>query len=240
MSVFQESTPTPTTEEGTPPASFVEQLVAAKGDNWADPNVIAKGKLEADKTIESLKAEVEALKLETVKGAKLDDLLNKLEDKTAITPPKGPDDSLTPKTVSENDIQNLVEETLSKRELANTANRNIAEVDKGLSDRYGTEAGAKVREMATTTGLSLLRLQELAAESPSAFFQLMGEAPKAKGPDLTSSTIRTESVNMKPTGNKNFSFYQKLRKDNPTLYRSQGIQQEMMNQRMALGDQFYN
>ncbi len=66
MSVFTEGTateqttqPEQQTTETTPPQdSFVAKLVEAKGENWKDPEVLAKGKLEADNYISELERQL--------------------------------------------------------------------------------------------------------------------------------------------------------------------------------------
>jgi hypothetical protein len=46
------------TQEATPPQdSFLSKLVEAKGENWSNPEVLAKGKLEADSYIQTLETQ---------------------------------------------------------------------------------------------------------------------------------------------------------------------------------------
>jgi hypothetical protein len=66
MSVFDETqsdntqpqagqTTAETTQQGTQPQeSYLQKLVETRGDNWKDPEVLAKGKLEADAYIKNL------------------------------------------------------------------------------------------------------------------------------------------------------------------------------------------
>lgn len=244
MSAF-DTDATPTTE--TVEESFVKKLVESKGDKWSDPEVIAKGKVEADAYIEELKRKIAELEGSKAKEDRLEELLKKIEQKavaptptnTQSTNPGGAEGSDTTNVISEKDIQSLVEQTLTQREKENTAKQNIAQVDKGLEDMFGTEAKAKVAERAAQLNLSVKRLQEVAAESPTAFFELMGEKPK-QAPNLSNTTIRTDSVTAKPNGTKNWAYYTELRKSNPRLYRDASTQAEMELQRQKLGDKFYN
>jgi hypothetical protein len=52
--VTEQATPeaTPTTE------SFVAKLVETRGENWSDPEMIAKGKIEADNHIAELERQI--------------------------------------------------------------------------------------------------------------------------------------------------------------------------------------
>ena len=66
MDVFSESSQTndttqpeiQATESTQPQDSFVQKLVEAKGDNWKDPEVLAKGKIEADGYIKELEGQL--------------------------------------------------------------------------------------------------------------------------------------------------------------------------------------
>ena len=64
--VFTDGTATAQTEqnaeqmqqETTPSESYLQKLVEAKGENWKDPEVLAKGKLEADGYIKTLEEQL--------------------------------------------------------------------------------------------------------------------------------------------------------------------------------------
>jgi hypothetical protein len=92
--------------------------------------------------------------------------------------------------------------------------------------------------------MSLDRLKEIAAESPTAFFQLigvkkMGEKTSTSTGVTTQSTIRSENFNSY-SQDRTFEYYQKMRKENRSLYYSPKIQNSMLQDRERLGDRFYN
>ena len=69
MSVFDQSATEQATEEVqvTEQAvettqSYVKELVGQRGDKWSDPEVIAKGKLEADRHIGELERQLAELR----------------------------------------------------------------------------------------------------------------------------------------------------------------------------------
>lgn len=225
--------------------SFVQKLAEAKGDKWRDPEVIAKGKIDADAYIEQLKTQVEELRKLAERGAKVEDLVAKLDQKAAQTTsansqasnPGGATATDTKSAISEEDIQSLVEKTLNQRETKQTLDQNINQVDQQLKEMFGTEAGSKLKEKSTQLGLSLEELKNVASKSPTAFFTLIGEQPKEFRP-MTSGSIRTEGVsNQQSAGTRNNSYYQKMRKENPRLFNQS--QQQMVQDRARLGDAFY-
>ena len=91
MSVFTEGTATEqttqpeqqTAETTTPQESFVAKLVEAKGENWKDPEVLAKGKLEADNYISELESQLAQMREDMSKQDYAKSLLDQLQDKAA-------------------------------------------------------------------------------------------------------------------------------------------------------------
>lgn len=249
MSVFDgennQNTSTTLTNQGESNQSFVAELVKTRGDQWSDPEVIAKGKIEADRYIEQLKQQLEEFREKAEKGAKVDSLVSKIEQEAAKTANanaqsksnSGANESNTKTPVSEDEIQGLIEQVLTKREQENTVKQNLTQVDSQLEQMFGTEARNVVQKKAQELGLSLDRLKEVAAESPTAFFSLIGEKPKDFKP-MTNGSIRTESVNMQSSVKRNNKFYQELRKKNPREFAK--AQDQMLKDRLALGDAFYN
>ena len=45
-------------QETTPQESYLQKIVETRGENWKDPEVLAKGKLEADAYIKNLEAQL--------------------------------------------------------------------------------------------------------------------------------------------------------------------------------------
>jgi len=117
--------------------SYLKKLVEARGEQWSDPEVIAKGKLEADDYIDQLKRENEELKEKATKASTVDELLAEMRKKATepatVNPSSnsnsGTDDSQTKNPVSEDQLQSLVESALTKREEENTAKQNLKQVE---------------------------------------------------------------------------------------------------------------
>lgn len=248
MTVFngennQNSSQSTNEDEGN--QSFVRKLVETKGDQWSDPETIAKGKWEADQYIEQLKEQNQKLQEQAEKAKKLEELVAKIENKATDTSnvnsqsnsDAGADESQTKTHVSEDEIQSLVEQALTKREQENTVAQNLQQVNSQLDELYGTEAESTVQKKAQELGMSKERLQQIAAESPTAFFNLMGEKPK-EFKTMTQGSVRTEGVNMQKSNERNFAYWNKLRKENPREFNRS--MDKMVQDRERLGDAFYN
>jgi len=256
MSVFDEQAATPAQEETTktPEAgatpettSYIEQLVKDRGETWNDPEVIAKGKIEADTHIVSLETQLAELRQDLAKqdyAAKLLETLGNKDPAPAQETPQaaspnnsGTNSDDTSQPISEDDLKTLVEDALTKREKDATVSQNIASVDKSLADKYGAEANNIVKQKAAELGLPLTRMQELAAESPTAFMALIGEAQTTKV-DMTSGSIRTEAAGAQTTGQRDWKYYQDLRRKDRSLYYNPKTQQQMAEDRQKLGSRF--
>ena len=73
----------PTTEATT--ESFVERLVKAKGENWKDPETLAKGKLEADNYISQLEEQNRQLREDLGKNDYASQIIDAIKNKAADT-----------------------------------------------------------------------------------------------------------------------------------------------------------
>jgi len=236
-----------TQQEATPQESYLQKLVEAKGENWKDPEVLAKGKLEADgyiKTLEEQLAQMrEDLKKKEYQAQVLEQLQNKAADSTAAKNGVPNDNGSaeaqnTTGNLSEEDLKSLVEKTLTQREKETSVKQNLSQVDKALDDMFGTEALSVVQKKAQELGMSIERMQDIAAESPNAFFALIGEKPKQPMNPMIQGSVRTEGVNMQASAERDWSYYQKLRRENKNLYYTPKIQQQLMEDKMRLGDKF--
>ena len=237
-----------TQTEAQPQESFLQKLVEAKGDNWKDPEVLAKGKLEADGYIKNLEDQIAQMREDMKKQDYQAQILEQLQNKAAETTTAQtamPNDNGSTETqnttasLSENDLESLVEKTLVKREQDSVIKQNLTQVDQELVNSFGTEAEATVRKKAEELGMSLSRLRDIAAESPTAFFSLIGQPQKTFSP-MVQGSVRTEGVNMQASNTRDWNYYQKLRRENPNQYYSPKVQQQLIQDRMNMGDKFGN
>lgn len=245
-----EQTSEQTQQETPPQESYLQKLVEAKGENWKDPEVLAKGKLEADGYIKTLEEQVaqmrEDFKKQNYQAEILEQLQNKATDTTSVDPaaPNNETDGSTKAqnttaNLSEDDLESLVEKTLVKREKDSVIKQNLAQVDQELVNSFGTEAAARVQEKAQELGMSMERLRDIASESPKAFFSLIGQPQPMSNP-MVQGSVRTEGVNMQLSSERNWAYYQNLRRENPNQYYSPKVQQQLIQDRIKMGDKFGN
>jgi len=251
--VFTDESPTKETdqieqtqEDTQTQESYLQKLVQAKGENWSNPEVQAKGKLEADGYISNLESQLTELREELNKQDYSKTLLDQLQEQAAdpttakLGEPSNNSSTNSQNTtasLSEDDLKSLVEKTLTEREKGTALANNLSLVDQELEKSFGTEAKTKVANKAKELGMSMERMREIAAESPQAFFSLIGEPEKTFSP-MVQGSVRTEGVNMQNSTERDFSYYQKLRRENRNLYYSAKTQQQMFQDKDRLGEKF--
>jgi hypothetical protein len=255
LSVFTETqVTTPETTEAstgqtTTNESFVRKLIETKGENFNDPEVVAKSKLEADAFITNLERQNSELRSDLDKQDYSKKLLEQLENKATETTYVNPLESNnnngstatgdeTKAPVSGDDLESLINEALTKRDATSKAQSNLESVDKKLNELYGTEANATIENKGAELGLSKERLQEMAAESPAAFFALIGEKVAQSVNPVSQSTVNTASA-YNQTADRDYNYYSKIRKENPTAYFQPSTQRQMEQDATRLGSKFY-
>lgn len=231
--------------------SFVERLVQAKGENWKDPETLAKGKLEADSYIQQLEEQNRQLREDLGKNDYASQVLDEIRGKAADTSTAkdskadpntaGVDEEGTPPSLDEDTLKSLVEKTLLERETKKSIELNLKNVEDTLKGQYGDKLSQVLQNKAIELGLSLGRMEELASESPSAFLALFGEnKQETMFGSMLNSSINTEGVNMQSSTERNWSYYQNIRRENPNQYYTPKVQQQLMKDKMRLGDRFGN
>jgi hypothetical protein len=236
------------TQQTTNQEDWLAKIVETKGENFKDPQVLAKSKLEADNYIAELERQLKEMREDQTKESYAQKLLETLQNKGPNSVNGNPAQSQTPDgantvntkpEISEDVIKSLVEQTLTQREQQSTASQNTQLVQTTLQEKYGTEARGHVEKKAKELGLSMERLSALAAESPNAFFALIGE-PRKEFTPIVNGSINTSAARLDVPSERNWQWYQNLRKQDKTKYYSPAIQQQMMQDKLRLGPRFGN
>lgn len=245
---------TPTTEETTTgnqetgegnQTSWLDKIASEKGDQWKDPEVIAKGYAHAQVEIERLKAKEEEFQKNDYAKALLETLQENQDagsasGNTGESVQSGAGEE-THTGANPEDVQRLIEEALVAKDAEAKATTNMVKVNDALKQSFGTEAEAKVKEKATELNLSLEYMEDLAKTSPSAFLALMGEAEQKNTNRQATNGVNTDSGNFTgQSGERNQAYYNKMRRENRKLYYAEATQLQMLDDRRKLGERFYN
>ena len=239
MSVFSGENQSPTPTDQT--TDYVKQVVEAKGEQFSDIQVLAKSKLSADEHIKNLEAENTRLKEEQAKQDYTKELLDKFSQGQAPQPNGVQEPENTTPKFDEEHLKALIQSQLSEAQTEQTKASNLRAADEKLTAAFGTEAGAIVEKRGAELGFTKEEFAELAGKSPDAFMALLGQAPvKEASPTIPQGQLNTTADSFSGHNVRNNAYYQKMRRENKKQYFSPAIQNQLVKDRVEMGDKFYS
>lgn len=141
-----------------------------------------------------------------------------------------------------NELKSLVSQEVLAIENSRKQQQNYQLVEGKLKERYGDNFSSVVKKQMDALGISDARLNEMARNEPQVLIRALGlDAPVTPNRDFQApprSSLRSD--NFAPTTNqkRTWSFYQKMRKENPELYHSRQTNINMERDAVALGAEF--
>jgi hypothetical protein len=204
---------------------------------------LARGKYESDKHIARLEAEAAELRKQASQGMAVKDLLEAIRSEKNDPPQNTNENREDTSQTAPNqqvDIAKLVQEEIDRVNRVRAEEANKSSVNAKLREVWGENASVELQKVASSLGVSLLTLQDLAKSSPQAFFRMTGIDQKPQAP--SGSTVPTSTVNL-PGGNskvRDKKYYDNLKSTNRKLYESKEVQAQEMRDALALGAAFFN
>lgn len=221
-----------------PNTDFLSELVG-EGKKFKDPQALARGKVESDRFIERLQGELRGLRDELNTRLKLEEVVDRIA--SASKSPISDDNnsreqdngqSASQKSLTPEDVQAVVAQTLTESQKKVQRERNVALVEQKLEEAFGPTFRRTVKAQAAKLGLGQDFLSNLAAEQPAAFLKLMEVEPK---PEVNSTaviaprpSVNSDAVSFRPnSGVKGKSYYDAIKAKDPRRYWSPAVQNEM-------------
>lgn len=141
-----------------------------------------------------------------------------------------------------NELKSLVSQEVLAIETTRKQQENFDFVEAKLKERYGNNYPNVVKKQIDELGISDARLNTMARTEPKVLIKALGlDAPITPDRDFQAPVRSSQrSDNFAPTTNtkRTWSFYQKMRKDNPELYHSRQTNINMERDAVALGAEF--
>ena len=129
-----------------------------------------KATAAAQEHIRRLEEENTTFRQEVEKSTTLQSVLDAMKPREeSASAPAEPTSS-----IGEDDVAQLLEGMLNKRETEATAKSNVSKVTSAFVEKHGVEAEAKYYESATALGFTNSEINELAARNPAAVFKMLG------------------------------------------------------------------
>lgn len=229
-----------------PNKNYFEELVG-EGKKFKDQAALAISTVHKDRHIAKLESELKAIRTDMNSRLSLEELVTKLA--TAKPSESGNpvvDDSssnqnesttLTPETLAK-----IVDERVAQISAREAAKSNLNVVKSTLTAAWGKDYPNKLREKAQELGVGESFLNDLAASQPKAFLKLIEVEPSSNTQVRDNGTpIRGTNIPAQPTPDPNFkgrSYYNKLRRENPSQFWDSRTQIEMNAMAMKDPDRF--
>lgn len=197
----QQSNQSPASSGGVPPnepfADLLKSITNERGEQkYGNLPDALKGLQHSQQFIQQLKDETSSLKSELERLKSELASRRSVEDAVAeLTSRKAPQGTTNPQGLTEEAVADLVERTLSTRETVTQQKKNLQSVVNAMSQKFGNTAEQEFYTRANSVGLSAKQVNELAAQSPSAVFKLLGlDAPQGQPKEQSAAPLGT-SVN---------------------------------------------
>lgn len=201
-------------------AGEIEALKAKhlKEDGTIDVDSLLKAKAHADRHINRIETEQAGLREDLKVRTTLEDLVSRLQTPNNVNQEPPVNSPNTPH--SEIDVKKAIKEELSEFQRQAQYQQNIAYVQAELMKTWGSDYTSKLKAKARELGESEDDLGALAASKPKVFLALVGAGEKQiYNPAPPSSHRITSSGNHAQShGIKGKAYYDKMRRENPSLY----------------------
>lgn len=169
----EQSTPAEASQSGNEQASAADQLLSAIVNSegkqkYGSVEDALKATAAAQEHIRRLEEENTTFRQEVEKSTTLQSVLD------AMKPREESEPAAPTSSIGEDDVAQLLEGMLNKRETEATAKSNVSKVTSAFVEKHGVEAEAKYYESASALGFTNSEINELAARNPAAVFKMLG------------------------------------------------------------------
>jgi len=215
---------------------------------------LARGKVEADIHIATLEPRLDELREdylkarnENVTGAKLQELLTKLETAQLASREQNQNSNEVnkenPDQLDPARFKSLITEEFSQLRNQEREDANFSQVQGKLIGKYGNNYASVLKDQQKALGLSDEEVNSMARKNPSLFSKTFDlDTPTEK--NSFQSPMQNQRINNSYTPNSNqkrtLSYYKELRKKDPTVYYDPKIAVQMDKDAIALGKEFFD
>lgn len=240
--------------------SYLDNLVG-EDKPFKDQEALAKGKYEADRFIGKLEEELSELREELSKRMSMEESVEKIverikkenHNKESSEDLQGHErethsneQDIPSKFNSEQDVLSLVEKAFEQKTKEATLQANTEKAVKSLKEAWGDTWQYNLNKRAEELGLDKEYLTGIARTNPDAFVKIVVGVTNTKPIPNSDTPPKSSSVSSDRGGSysssqdtKTFSFFQKMRKENPKAYFKVETQREMHRLAQQMGEAFY-
>lgn len=227
-----------------------DYLAELVGENkkFKDAQALAKGKAFSDahiaileKRFDTLSADYLKLKEEADAGAKLQDLLNKLETQqlTSREDTQNNSNEVQQKPVGLAEIESLVSSKIEQRERSAKEQENYNLVEAKLLERLGSNYKTVLKKQANELRMTDEEVNALARKNPTLFFKTFDLNAQTQD-NFQAPPRQSNTFSPKPPEKRTWSYYLKLKEKDPKAWLDKKIAIQMEKDAQQLGREFYD
>lgn len=229
---------TPTLPEIIDPNADHYTTLVGEGKKYRDNSALAFAALKKDEHIRNLEREQEELRKELEKRLTMEDFVDKMKTSTSQAPqprtPSNADQQIQSERVDNSikpeDIAKLVDEKLQDRLRQNEEKENLLKVKQELMKHWGNDYQAKLKIAAQQLDVSEGFIDNLGKTHPDALLRLL-EIRESKNSEYVapprSGNAPVLNSDPKNLGERDWKYFEKLRKESPSTYFSRKVQSEI-------------
>jgi hypothetical protein len=234
-------------EQIDPNKDYLTELVG-EGKKFKSPQELARGKYEADQYVRTLERQKDELRSDYLKlkdeqaaRAKLEDLIDQWSNKqqSSSDNTQANEQQTTKPVIDSKEIESLVSSKIQEHELTKKQQENFAQVRTKLKERFGNNYQEVLKQQIDNLGLNEDFINDLARRYPTVLYKTLGLDQEQRESFQSPPRSNQRSDNFAPsTTKRTWSYYQKIKKENPKLYYDPKTTVQMHNDAIALGKEF--
>lgn len=227
--------------------NYFDELVG-EGKKYKDQNALAKANIHGTATIDIYKKKMDQMREDHQRlaneyktAASLRELMDQMKSQqpertSSDTPPAN--DEQKP-VFDPNQVKSLISESIQEHDLKKRQNDNYTLVEKTLRETYGPNYKDHLKSAVDELGLTPTFVNDLAHNHPKVLFRTLGLDEQGRQRETFQAPPGTGMrFQPKPPEKRTWSYYQKMKKENPALYNSPKINSQMVEDAIKLGDEF--
>lgn len=209
-----------------------------KEDGALDVDALKTYYEHSNRHIKKIEGEQEGLRKDLESRITMEKLMERLDKGPTSSPisahHSGNDHKETPNSELP-DFDKMIEDKLTKAQIASQRERNVRSVMEELTKNWGPNYVSRLEAVGKELGVGPQFLDNLAAENPRAFFRLVSDTKQSQA---SFQAPKTQVNSAAQTGRKagaTKAYYDKMRREDPNRYWSVSIQNEIH----ALGEDYF-
>lgn len=228
--------------------NWFEELVG-ENKKFKTPADLAKGKAESDhyirileKRLDDLRNDYTSLRNDATSRANLEQLVNQLREaqRPASSDNQNANEDMSNKPVfNPDEVKSMISNELQEFEKKRSAEQNYKLVSDKIRQHFGNNYQSALTQQISELGMSPEEFNDLARRNPNLVLRTLGLdrpatqdtfQPPPRGSQQTSFTPTTEK--------RTWSYYQKMKRENPAQYHNPKTAIQMEKDYLALGTEF--